>query len=542
MTDERPFADSDEELLQRQAERARYRQQRRRKQRGKRADRTGNRPPRAVGCSNVRSGALSKFGRYRQQRASGVATSHSLDGTKPNETTIKTGQRSSCCPHCGEVVPAEARRCPRCRDLGYCECGRIADHKEFDEDGQCTGAVCSDSQARAVWVDDPQVDFEEWLEHHGDESARSFDADVAPTNEDASDPSPHEATTQRVVDMPGPSGLDPLAVAIHDRGALGERVRPLARDVPVGSSKGSNYLRCDECSAKWTLSGRLVDWRLVYAGLPWGGLALVMIWVALVPVIPWPLKALAAVLAVVFGVVGLTSALNRRRDRRQQEAVQFVTDALTVGNAQRLRQWLEARGYDVDAVFAALLLATRWPLGASQTAFAMESYLAKDIGLPGPYESAGEAEVAVAGALDLRIALARRGHDLDILTSMSVSLEPLLADIDLHWPTLVPRYRGELAPTSPTRWVVRRPSGAELDPRPSQEIRNHSPDGFVQDSRGSGAAQLALAILLDRTGDSERSERHHEAFTEEVIGYLAHSGNPFELPVREVDTWLRDRR
>lgn len=523
MTDERPFADSDEELLQRQAERARHRRQRR----GKRA-KEGNRTPRAVGRSNVRGGALSKFGQYRKQRASRVPTTNPQDGTKPSETAAKTGQ-GSICSYCGEIVPASAPHCPRCRNLGYCECGRIADHKTFDEYGRCDGAVCSACQDESVWEDDPQIDFEEWLEHHCDGSARSFDADVAPTDEDQSDLSFHAATTQRVVDIP---------VELHNRVALGERTRPCPR-CSGWLVRDSHHLRCDECSAQWTLSGRLVDWRLVYAGLPWGGLALVMIWASLVPVIPWPLKVLAGVVAVGFGVVGLTSALNRRRARRQQEAHQFWTDALTVGNASSLRQWLEARGYDVDAVFAALL-ATRLPSNASETAFAMESYLAKYTGLPGPYEDAGEAEVVVAGAQALRIALARRGHDLDALTSMLVSLEPLLADIDLHWPRLVPRYWGELA--HPTRWVVRRPDGTELDSGPSQEIQNHSPSGFVRDQGGPGSAQLALAILLDRTGDSERSERQHEAFNEEVVGYLAHSGSSFELPVREVDTWLRERR
>lgn len=39
-------------------------------------------------------------------------------------------------------------------------------------------------------------------------------------------------------------------------------------------------------------------------------------------------------------------------------------------------------------------------------------------------------------------------------------------------------------------------SGKQLDPRPSQKVRNHSPDGFNWGYGGSGPAQLALAILL----------------------------------------------
>ena len=35
-----------------------------------------------------------------------------------------------------------------------------------------------------------------------------------------------------------------------------------------------------------------------------------------------------------------------------------------------------------------------------------------------------------------------------------------------------------------------------LDPEPSQQIYNHSPDGFQWSYEGSGPAQLALAVLL----------------------------------------------
>jgi hypothetical protein len=42
--------------------------------------------------------------------------------------------------------------------------------------------------------------------------------------------------------------------------------------------------------------------------------------------------------------------------------------------------------------------------------------------------------------------------------------------------------------------------GELLDPKPSQEYRNHSPDGFNWGYAGSGPAQLALAIMLKLTG------------------------------------------
>lgn len=42
--------------------------------------------------------------------------------------------------------------------------------------------------------------------------------------------------------------------------------------------------------------------------------------------------------------------------------------------------------------------------------------------------------------------------------------------------------------------------GQYLDPKPSQKMRNHSPDGFNWGYGGSGPAQLALAIMLKLTG------------------------------------------
>lgn len=36
----------------------------------------------------------------------------------------------------------------------------------------------------------------------------------------------------------------------------------------------------------------------------------------------------------------------------------------------------------------------------------------------------------------------------------------------------------------------------QLDPKPSQKLKNHSPDGFMWGYGGSGPAQLALAICL----------------------------------------------
>lgn len=39
-------------------------------------------------------------------------------------------------------------------------------------------------------------------------------------------------------------------------------------------------------------------------------------------------------------------------------------------------------------------------------------------------------------------------------------------------------------------------NGVYLDPKPSQKIMNHSPDGFAWGYSGSGPAQLALALTV----------------------------------------------
>lgn len=51
-----------------------------------------------------------------------------------------------------------------------------------------------------------------------------------------------------------------------------------------------------------------------------------------------------------------------------------------------------------------------------------------------------------------------------------------------------------------------------LSPVPSQKLFNHSPTGFNWGYGGSGPAQLALALLLDVTKDTELSVRLHQSF------------------------------
>lgn len=78
---------------------------------------------------------------------------------------------------------------------------------------------------------------------------------------------------------------------------------------------------------------------------------------------------------------------------------------------------------------------------------------------------------------------------------------------------------------------------ALLDPRPSWAIRNHSPTGFEWGYSGSGPAQLALAIVLDATGDRDLAERSYQWFKSAVVA--GWGGDIFAITAGEVFDWLR---
>ena len=58
--------------------------------------------------------------------------------------------------------------------------------------------------------------------------------------------------------------------------------------------------------------------------------------------------------------------------------------------------------------------------------------------------------------------------------------------------------------------------GKELLPNRSQKMWNHSPDGFAWGYSGSGPAQLALAIMLELTGEA----RGYQDFKWKVIAEI----------------------
>ena len=75
-------------------------------------------------------------------------------------------------------------------------------------------------------------------------------------------------------------------------------------------------------------------------------------------------------------------------------------------------------------------------------------------------------------------------------------------------------YEGSHAPNGLCVVTV---DGKALSPKPSQKIRNHSPDGFGWGYGGSGPAQLALAILLDYYGDPEKARALYQSFKFRVV-------------------------
>lgn len=82
---------------------------------------------------------------------------------------------------------------------------------------------------------------------------------------------------------------------------------------------------------------------------------------------------------------------------------------------------------------------------------------------------------------------------------------------------------------------------AVLDPRPSQKVFNHSPDGFEWGYGGSGPAQLALAILLDFTGSENVAIRNYQDFKSEFIA-TAPQDEGFKITGDEIENWLKQRK
>jgi len=63
-------------------------------------------------------------------------------------------------------------------------------------------------------------------------------------------------------------------------------------------------------------------------------------------------------------------------------------------------------------------------------------------------------------------------------------------------------------------------NGKKLSPARSQQIRNHSPDGFSWGYGGSGPAQLALAVMLELAANEQEALSRYQDFKFEVIAKL----------------------
>lgn len=86
---------------------------------------------------------------------------------------------------------------------------------------------------------------------------------------------------------------------------------------------------------------------------------------------------------------------------------------------------------------------------------------------------------------------------------------------------------------------VTSPNGeiTQLSPTESQEIINHSPDGFNWGYGGSGPAQLALALLLHATGNRNIATRYYQDFKWQVI---AHLPDAWEIKLEKIKEWIQN--
>lgn len=81
--------------------------------------------------------------------------------------------------------------------------------------------------------------------------------------------------------------------------------------------------------------------------------------------------------------------------------------------------------------------------------------------------------------------------------------------------------------------------GQYLNPRKSQMVRNHSPDGFNYSYAGSGPAQLALALLLEAT-TQEEAVKWYQEFKEDNIATMEQKD--IDTTAEFIYSWLENKR
>ena len=67
------------------------------------------------------------------------------------------------------------------------------------------------------------------------------------------------------------------------------------------------------------------------------------------------------------------------------------------------------------------------------------------------------------------------------------------------------------------------------------ELGNHSPTGFAWGYGGSGPAQLALAILMDATGETTLALRHYQNFK---FSFVADWEDSWHITQREIQSYV----
>ena len=82
--------------------------------------------------------------------------------------------------------------------------------------------------------------------------------------------------------------------------------------------------------------------------------------------------------------------------------------------------------------------------------------------------------------------------------------------------------------------------GQPLALGPSVKLWNHSPDGYEWGYGGSGPAQLALALLLDATGEKKVAVDLHQKYKFARIGILDRDRNWIILR-SEILAWVKDQ-
>ncbi len=86
------------------------------------------------------------------------------------------------------------------------------------------------------------------------------------------------------------------------------------------------------------------------------------------------------------------------------------------------------------------------------------------------------------------------------------------------------------------KWFVQK-NGSRFRADASRKIQNHSPDGFSWGYRGSGPAQLALALLIDLGIESNRAIRLHHDYMRDVVAAWGIESE-WEVTTEEICQWI----